>query len=211
MEDVGKDLCDQLLAGLRAAPCFSIAEDESTDITDVAQLCVGVRFPKENSFRGEMLSLLPLHGQTRGEDILKDLSACFEEKHLSWSTLASVCTDGAPSMRGKEKGLVGLMNKREEISFHCIIHQEALVSKLRNNEFKEVMQRVVNVVNDIVSRPLNHRQFRQLIEDYDTEYNDLVTHSEVRWLSCGKVLERFLSLLPEICAFLDNKGKHQPE
>lgn len=96
-------------------------------------------------------------------------------------------------MRGKEKGLVGLMNKREEIpnfiSFHCIIHQEALVSKLRNNEFKEVMQRVVNVVNYIVSRSLKHRQFRQLIEDYDTEYNDLVTHSEVRWLSCGKVLE----------------------
>lgn len=118
-------------------------------------------------------------------------------------------------MRGKEKGLVGLMNKREEIpnfiSFHCIIHQEALVSKLRNNEFKEVMQRVVNVVNYIVSRSLKHRQFRQLIEDYDTEYNDLVTHSEVRWLSCGKVLERFLSLLPEMCAFLDNKGKHQPE
>lgn len=159
MEDIGKDLCDQLLAGLRAAPCFGIAVDKSTDITDVAQLCVGVRFPKENSFRGEMLSLLPLHGQTRGEDTLKALSACFEEKHLSWSKLASVCTDGAPSMRGKEKGLVGLMNKREEItnfiSFHCIIHQDALVSKLRNNEFKEVMQRVVNVVNDIVSRPLN--------------------------------------------------------
>lgn len=91
MEDIRKDLCDQLLAGLRAAPCFSMAVDESTDITDVAQLCVGVRFPKENSFRGEMLSFLPLHGQTRGEDILKDLSACFEEKHLSWSTLASVC------------------------------------------------------------------------------------------------------------------------
>lgn len=27
---------------------------------------------------------------------------------LSWSELASVCTDGAPSMRGKEKGFVGM-------------------------------------------------------------------------------------------------------
>ncbi|KAL7378399.1 hypothetical protein ABVT39_012955 [Epinephelus coioides] len=118
-------------------------------------------------------------------------------------------------MRGKEKGLVGLMKKRDEvpnfISFHCIIHQEALVSKLRNNEFQNVMQRVVHVVNYIVSRALNHRQFRQLIADYDTEYSDLVMHSEVRWLSRGKVLERSLSLLPEICTFLDSKGKHQPE
>ena len=73
------------------------------------------------------------------------------------------------------------------------------------------MQRVVHVVNYIVSRALNHRQFRQLIQDYDTEYSDLVLHSEVRWLSRGRVLERFLSLLPEINSFLDSKGKHQPE
>lgn len=67
---------------------------------------------------------------------------------------------------------------------HCIIHQESLVSKLRNNEFQNVI--VVHVVNYIVSRALNHRQFRQLIEE--TEYSDLVMHSEVRWLSHGKVL-----------------------
>ena len=40
------------------------------------------------------------------------------EKHLIWSKLAGVCTDGAPSMRGKEKDLVGLMNKRDEMSMH---------------------------------------------------------------------------------------------
>lgn len=215
IEDIGKDVSDQLTADLSAAPCFSIAVDESTDVTDVAQLCVWVRFPKENSFREEMLCLLPLLGQTRGEDILNALLAFFDERKLSWSSLVSVCTDGAPSMRGKEKGLVGLMKKREEmpnfISFHCIIHQESLVSKLRNNEFQNVMQRVVRVVNFIVSRALNHRQFRQLIEDYDTEYGDLLMHSEVRWLSRGKVLERFLSLLPEIRTFLDSKGKHEPE
>lgn len=96
MEDIRKDIRDQLLADLRAAPCCSIAVDESTDVTDVAQLCTWVRFPKENSFQEEMLCLLPLHGQTRGEDILNALLVFFEENHLSWSKLASVCTDGAP-------------------------------------------------------------------------------------------------------------------
>ncbi len=215
IENIGKDVSDQLCADVSAAPFFSIAVDESTDLTDVAQLCVWVRFPKEQSFQEEMLCLLPLVGQTRGEDILNAFLAFFDEKKLSWSGLASVCTDGAPSMRGKEKGLVGLMKKREEIpnfiSFHCIIHQESLVSKLRNKTFQNVMQTVVRVVNFIISRALNHRQFRQLIEDYDTEYSDLLMHSEVRWLSRGKVLERFLSLLPEICTFLDSKGKREPE
>ena len=35
MEDIGKDISDQLLADLRAASCFSIAVDESTDVTEV--------------------------------------------------------------------------------------------------------------------------------------------------------------------------------
>lgn len=61
-----------------------------------------------------------------------------------------MCTDGAPSMRGKEKGLIGPVKKREDIpnftSFYCIIHQEALVSKLGNNGFLDVMQTVVRVI-----------------------------------------------------------------
>lgn len=137
-----------------------------------------------------MICLLPLVGQMRSDDILNALLAFFDEKN-GWSGLASVCTDSAPSMRGKEKRLVDLMKKREEIpnfiSFHC--------------------KTVVCLVNFIVSRALNHRQFRQFIEDYDTEYGDLLMHSEVRWLSCGKVLEWFLNLLPEICTFLDRKRK----
>lgn len=161
MEDIGQDIRNQLLADLRASACFSIAVDESTDVTDNAQLCVWVRFPKENTFQEEMLCLLPLLGQTRGEDILNALSGFFETNNLSWSKLASVCTDGAPSMRGKEKGLVGLMNKRADIprfaSFHCIIHQQSLVSKLRNNDFQNVMQTVVPVVNYIISRAFNQQ------------------------------------------------------
>ena len=62
-------------------------------------------------------------------------------------------------MRGKEKAPVGLMNKRDEIlnfiSIQCIIHQETVVSKFRNNEFKNEMQRVVHVVNYFVSSALN--------------------------------------------------------
>ena len=85
-----------------------------------------------------------------------------------------MCTDGAPSIKGKEKGLVGLMKKSADIpnivDFHCIIHQEALVAKLRNHELQNVMQLVARLLNFIVSRPLNHRQFRGLLEstvDYE--------------------------------------------
>ncbi len=80
IENIGKDVSDQLCADVSAAQCFSIAVDESTDLTDVAQLCVWVRFPKEKSFQEEMLCLLPLVRQTRGEDILNAFLAFFDEK-----------------------------------------------------------------------------------------------------------------------------------
>lgn len=134
---------------------------------------------------------------------------------LSWSNLTRVYTDGALSMLGKEKALVGLMKKREGmstfVSFYCITHQESLVSKLRNKAFQSVIQTVVHAVNFIVSRALNRRQLRQLIKDYDMECGDLVMHNEVRCLSLRKVLKRFLSLLPEIHTFLDNKGRHEQQ
>lgn len=108
-----------------------------------------------------------------------------DENNLNRSNLACVCTDGAPNMPGKEKGLVGLMRKREGIPnfavFHCIIHQEGLVAKLKNSELKNVMQLVVQVVNCIVSRALNHRQFCELLQEYETKYSDLVMHNKVRW------------------------------
>ena len=40
MEDIRKDIFDQLLADMHTAPCVSIAVGESIDVTDVAQLCV---------------------------------------------------------------------------------------------------------------------------------------------------------------------------
>lgn len=79
-EDIGKDLRDQLLADLCKAPCCSIAVDESTDVTDVAQLCVWV-VPTTTSWPNK-----------------RGYSECTFGKALSWSKLASVCTDGAPSM-----------------------------------------------------------------------------------------------------------------
>ena len=52
------------------------------------------------------------------------------------------------------------------------------------------MQTVVKTVNFIRSRALNHRQFQQLLQEMDSEY-DLLFFSEVRWLSRGATLEPF--------------------
>ncbi|KAJ3583822.1 hypothetical protein NHX12_015540 [Muraenolepis orangiensis] len=45
----------------------------------------------------------------------------------------------------------------------------------------------------------------------DSSYKDFPLHSAVRWLSCGKALERFVGCFDAIKAFLAEKGQDYPE
>ena len=69
-----------------------------------------------------------------------------------------------------------------------------------------VMDVVVICVNEIRAKGLKHRQFQSFLLEMNTQYKDLVYHSQVRWLSRGKILQRFLSLLEEIKIFLQEKS-----
>ena len=94
---------------------FSIAIDESIDTTDTAQLAILVREIKENfHFLEELVELIPMKNTTTGADILKALLQCFEAKNVGLSRLVSITTDGAPSMVGKNKVVVSLLQKHIE-------------------------------------------------------------------------------------------------
>ena len=43
---------------------------------------------------------------------------------------------------------------------------------------------------------------REFLKEFDANADDLVLHNNVRWLSNGRVLERFWSIRMEIAAFL---------
>ncbi|XP_075197600.1 general transcription factor II-I repeat domain-containing protein 2-like [Anomaloglossus baeobatrachus] len=199
----------QLITAAQSFEAFSIALDESTGVTDTAYCAVFIRGVDENvNIIEEFLDLLPMKGTTTGRDIFKELEDCINTAGLPWDKLVSVVTDGAPAMCSENIGVVGLLKaKRNQISLsgpfsaiHCILHQEALCGK--SVQLKEVMDFVVKTVNFIRARGLNHRQFTSFLSDMDTEYGDLLYHTEVRWLSRGRVLKRFFSLREEIALFM---------
>ena len=106
----------------------------------------------------ELIELLPLNGQTRGEDILSTIVDCLKMKEISTGHIISVATDGAPNMKGAHKGFITMLQKamdRNLLSFHCIIHQEALCAKT----FPPVITEVVQIINKIKTKGLNHGQF----------------------------------------------------
>ncbi len=67
---------------------FSIATDKGTDSTDVAQLCIYVRYFDGKDFRKGLLSLIPLEGHTTEDVIFTKLEELFRlhNCHLRWST-----------------------------------------------------------------------------------------------------------------------------
>ena len=162
-DELSGDIFTQLMTKLRACPDFSHAIDESTDKSDIAQLMVSVRYFNEGVSE-DFLCLIPLKGTTTARDVCSALLKLKfgEENYLMWENLVSLCTGGAPSMLGRQAGFVALLRqeigKPNLISYHCIIHQQALCAKAGCG-LQDTMKTVVESLNLIRSRSLHHRWF----------------------------------------------------
>lgn len=111
---------------------FSVAIDEGTDITDVAQLAIFIRGVDDTlTVTEEFVELVPM------TDTMTALVGALDRVRVGWSRAVSLATDGAPSMIGKKAGVVKKFRDkvqsanggRDFWTFHCILHQEALCCK----------------------------------------------------------------------------------
>jgi hypothetical protein len=71
---------------------------------------------------------------------------------------------------------------------------------------KKVLKEAVTVVNFISSRALNPGLFSKLRKAMGSDYDKLLLHAEVRWLSRGRVLRRLVKLKEEVklCLTVEN-------
>ncbi|XP_042306980.1 general transcription factor II-I repeat domain-containing protein 2A-like [Sceloporus undulatus] len=217
VEELGDNLKQQLQNSAKNLSYFSLALDESNNIRDSAQLLIFIRGINDNfEVTEELAALQSIKETTTGEDIYETVCQTVNGLELDWAKLASVTTNGAPSMVGSKRGVVARINQEMEkhnrsqpIAIHCLFHQQALCSKSLKWDF--VMKTVVSCVNFIRANALNHRQFQEFLSKENADWEDVLYHTEVRWLSRGKVLRCFYDLLPEIAAFLVSKNKEVPE
>ena len=217
VEDIGNDVKKQLEAKVLEFTKFSIALDESEDVSHTAQLLIYIRgINKKFEVTEELVGLKGLKDRTTGENIFSCVLDTINKFKLNWNLLSAVTTDGAKNMIGHNIGFMGHLHRYLEergiekpMQFHCIIHQQALCGKFLGAA--SVMSVVISTVNYIRKTGLNHRQFKHFLETIESEYGDLLYHTEVRWLSRGNVLKRFFDLRMEIDIFMNEKLKPVPE
>lgn len=147
-----------------------------------------------------------LETRTTAEHIFQVLDAFIQENSLDWKKCVGVCTDGARAMTGRHSGVAARIREvAPEMRWtHCSIHREALAVKKMPDNLKSVLDSAVKTVNFIKARPMNARLFRVLCEEMGSEHVQLLLHTEVRWLSRGKVLSRLFELHKEVQMFLQD-------
>ena len=71
------------------------------------------------------------------------------------------------------------------------------------DEFYEVMETIMKIVNFLRSTSaLQHRLLRSFLAQIDASFDYLLLHNNVKWLSKGRVLQRFWAVKKELHTFL---------
>lgn len=209
IEMIAEDIKKQLLEQLTLCGKFALQLDESTDVANMAQLLVFIRYFLNEELHEELLFCHPLKEKCTGEEIFSEVNDFFHKNKLSWDNCISFTTDGAAALMGSKKGLKGrVMEIAPHVKFiHCIIHRQAIATKKLEPQIHQVLQDVISVVNFIKSKPLKNRIFGILCNEMGSNYETLLYHTEVRWLSRGKVLRRVIELKDELTFFFLEKEK----
>ncbi|XP_067231521.1 zinc finger BED domain-containing protein 5-like [Chanodichthys erythropterus] len=198
---MAEDIVTQVVEKLKQATSFALQLDESTDISGESQLVAFVRYKDKDEIDEHILFCKPMLGKTTGEDIFNAVDSFFTEHSLDWLCCLHICTNGAASMTGRIRGFVSHVKQvHPDIkTIHCVIHREALASKRMSPKLHEVLNDAVKIINFVKSRPLNARLFKKLC---GSEHQQLLLHTDVRWLSRGKTLQRLFELREQVCDFL---------
>ncbi|KAK3515863.1 hypothetical protein QTP70_034754 [Hemibagrus guttatus] len=126
---------------------------------------------------------------------LYELQACHGEVVLGYAQTAH-------SMTGRVSSLVTRVLQLAPLAkwTHCMIHRESLASKQMPESLKSILKQAVQIVSFI--KALNSRLFSLFCQEMRAEHEQLLFHTEVRWLSRVWILHHLYELRTEVKAFL---------
>ena len=114
----------------------------------------------------------------------------------------SADTDCAPAMTERHKGFIAHL-KQAVLAVHCVIHCQHLVAKNLSERLHTPLHYLIAAVNKIRNNSLSDRLFSKLCSENDEDFNRLLLHTEVSWLSKGICLIRFYNLFDSVIEYLE--------
>jgi len=86
IEHLSENITEQIRNYAANCKFFSLALDESTDVTDTAQLCIFIRTINDRfEVYEELLAVEAMTGTTKGVNLFGTLKACVERNNIDWT------------------------------------------------------------------------------------------------------------------------------
>ncbi|CAG2244184.1 unnamed protein product [Mytilus edulis] len=122
---------NDLVEKVKAADCFSVLLDDSSDVSTIEQMICYVNFWNGNACDINFLfieNVLKNASFANAENLYTVVKSKLESLGLDMSKLSGVSTDGASVMVGKKEGLVKRLKDDNPalVAIHCICHRLAL-------------------------------------------------------------------------------------
>ncbi|XP_068227423.1 zinc finger BED domain-containing protein 5-like [Palaemon carinicauda] len=110
--EMSENIKENVVSKVMSSPLFSLQIDESTDVTNVAQLLAFCRYLTDERIEEEFLFGRPLEMTTKAVDVMAVVADFSEESGLNWNKLEGVCTDGGPNILGSRSGFITLVKQK---------------------------------------------------------------------------------------------------
>ena len=211
IKDMSVDIENNILEKVRISVRFALQVDESTNISGHAQLLRMCALSMAKRSEKIFLFWKRLPVNTTGKEIFRVTSDYFKKKGLEWRNCISICTDGAAAMVGCYKRFDSRIREKQRgiIVTHCFFHREMLVVKTLSADLASTLNTVVSIVDFVKTKPLKSCMFAILCEEMGAGHTNLLLHTEIRWLSRGKVLACVYVLINELIVFLTNEQRNE--
>ncbi|KAK9410783.1 hypothetical protein NXF25_001958 [Crotalus adamanteus] len=166
-------------------------------------------FDENNTLREEMLFAINLIKDTRGLSIFNTVKSYVTKNNIPLNNIVVCASDGATSMVGRYRGFVAYLKEEvpNVLCIHCVVHRQHLVGKHLSTSLHSSLTIIIRAINKIKSNAKKDRIFRQLCQDNNEDFIMLLLHTEVRWLSKGTSLARFVALYDSVIQFFESNNE----
>ena len=163
-----------------------------------------VQYVQDGDFKEEMLHCEDLKTTTTPTDIYSLYKHYMYGARIPLTYVILNAADWAPAMIGRQRGVLCLMkaDNPDMMTVDCVIHRENLVARNLSLELNEVLLAVIKCINIIESNHGTEPLLTAFCHEMEKSHVRLLLHTEVRWLSKGNDLERFVEMFDTLQAFL---------
>ncbi|XP_076327157.1 general transcription factor II-I repeat domain-containing protein 2-like [Tachypleus tridentatus] len=107
-EELGENIALQIRHKARNFLWYSLALDESTDLSSTSQLLVFIRGVNlDFQITEELASVSSMHGRTTGEDMFMEVHKTLQDYNLQWKQLRGVTVNGGKNNGWSKEGTGG--------------------------------------------------------------------------------------------------------